>query len=399
MSVKIRKIAWKSLLVAASIVLASSLAAQPQFISNGKAGFVLSHIEYALAEDAKDTGACPNGMTETYAGPLDVFVNQPQLKEVADDDNAVRQAYRLLRSDPKVKNLCMNPELGNPDPRFHIVTGPNVPVYGIDLDGHDTQAGDPATNTSCAHEDFPGIDGNNGVDNQFFRLMGCNPSFQSGGLANSFAIEMLTGSWGILVTLSGVDDIRNDDDVRVGFYSNEDPIRLSPGREPLPYATYSAEQDERFRTQTRGRISDGVLTTEPADLRFHWFVNSMRTERPLHNAVAQLTLSEDGVLEGYLAGYTYLDDLYNFMFGFRNATDTTGKLASLNLRAGSSIGKALVQGHTCEGGYYSLFEVADADPDPETGECTSLSVQYRIRAIPAFVIGAESANAVETAAR
>ena len=122
MSVKIHKIVRKPLLVAASIVLASSLAAQPQFISNGKAGFVLSHIEYALAEDAKDSGACPNGMTETYASPLKVFVNQPQLKEVADDDNAVRQAYRLLRSDPNVKNLCMNPELGNPDPRFHIVT-------------------------------------------------------------------------------------------------------------------------------------------------------------------------------------------------------------------------------------------------------------------------------------
>ena len=113
MSVKIRKIAWKSLLVAASIVIASPLAAQPQFISDGKAGFVLSHIEYALAEDAKDTGACPNGMTETYAGPLEVFVNQPQLKEiVADDDNAVAPGIPFITLGSEGKKLVHEPGTG-----------------------------------------------------------------------------------------------------------------------------------------------------------------------------------------------------------------------------------------------------------------------------------------------
>src|SRR3546814_8918148 len=79
---------------------------------------------------------------------------------------------------------------------------------------------------------------------------------------------MLTGSWGILITLSGVDDIRNDDDVEVGFFANADPIQLSPLRAPLSYGTYAIDQDPRFRAKAHGRIKDGVLTSDPVDVRF-----------------------------------------------------------------------------------------------------------------------------------
>ena len=34
------------------------------FVQDGKAGFVVTHIEYALSQDAKDTGVCPDGMTK-----------------------------------------------------------------------------------------------------------------------------------------------------------------------------------------------------------------------------------------------------------------------------------------------------------------------------------------------
>src|SRR5690606_25657314 len=102
----------------------------------------------------------------------------------------------------------------------------------------------------------------------------CSNSFQSTGQSNGFATEMLTGAWGILITLEGIDDIRNDDDLKVGFFANADPIELSPNREPLEGATYAMEQDPRFRASTRGRIVDGVLTTEPVDVRFRKITNS-----------------------------------------------------------------------------------------------------------------------------
>jgi hypothetical protein len=204
---------------------------------------------------------------------------------------------------------------------------------------------------------------------------------------------MLTGSWGILITLDGVDDIANDDEVEVGFLSNADPIRLSPDREPLEYATYTADQDPRFRATARGRIKDGVLTTEPTDVRFHHVVNSMLLERSLRDARVQMTLSDTGTLEGYLAGFAPVEEMYDLQYGYRSGRDRHGNLAPIRLRQGTGNGAAFVLGHTCQGAYYALYDNADGHPDPATGKCTSISTQYRLEAIPAFVIDAEPAVA------
>jgi hypothetical protein len=51
----------------------------------------------------------------------------------------------------------------------------------------------------------------------------------------------------------------------------------------------------------------------------------------------------------------------------------------------SSNGAAFVLGHTCHGAYHALHEHADGHPD-ESGNFTSISTQFRIEAIPAFVI-------------
>lgn len=67
--------------------------------------------------------------------------------------------------------------------------------------------------------------------------------------------------------LKGVDDLRNDPEVEVGIYANADPIALSASRAALPFATYAASQEQRYRAVTRGRIVNGVLTIDPVDFR------------------------------------------------------------------------------------------------------------------------------------
>ena len=370
---------------------------------NGEAGFVVSHIAYALSKDASETGACPDGMTIGYGnssgfnGIGDVFVGRPDLQrhEGEVEDQYVRRVFGQAFNDPNVKNLCLNPELGKPDPNFRTVTGKDVPADGIDLDGQDSRAnGRPAPGT-CAHDDFRGMHGERGIDNQFFRLVGCSKSYQSTGLSNAYETEMYTGAWGILITLKGVQDLRNADNVEVGIYANADPIQLSPTRQALPNATYAIDQDARFRAQTHGRIVDGVLTTDPVDVRFHKVTNSIYLERPLQDARLRATFTPDGGLEGILAGYTSIEDLYDFQYGYRNGKDAKGNPASLQLRAGSAIGQAAVLGHTCNGVYFALKQLADGHRDPKSGQCTSISTQYRIKAIPAFVVdmATQSVNA------
>jgi hypothetical protein len=402
--------AWRDLgSVAMSVIAvftldgAAAADSQPNPLQNVPTGFVVSHIAYALSnKDASETGACPEGMTKGYgnAGGFndigEVFVGKPDLQrqEGEVEDKYVRRVFTQAMSDPNTKNLCMNPELGQPDPRFKTVTGKNLQADGIDLDGQDSHLNGKAAPNSCPHEDFRGMNGERGIDNQFFRLVGCSKSYQSTGLSNAWEIEMYTGAWGVLITLKGVDDLRNAKNVEVGIYANADPIQLSPTRQALPNATYAMDQDPRFRATTHGRIVDGVLTTDPVDVRFHKVTNSIYLERPLRDARLRMTFTPDGGMEGILAGYTPVEELYDFQYAYRNGKDAKGNPAPLQLRTGSSIGQAAVLGHTCQGAYYAMKQLADGHRDPKSGQCASLSTQYRIKAIPAFVVDAatESVN-------
>jgi len=87
--------------------------------------------------------------------------------------------------------------------------------------------------------------------------------------------------------------------------------------------------------------------------------------------------------------------MYDMAYGYRNGKNGAGQLAPLPLRFGTANGAARVLGHTCQGAYYALQQYADGDLDPQTGRYTSISTQYRITAIPAFVVdvATQSSNA------
>jgi hypothetical protein len=382
----VRLLGWIALMALSGTVPATY--GQGSVFPDGAAGFVISHIAFALSRDASETGACPDGMTQ---GNTEIFSSSPEGRRhdgESDQDYASRvaQGAQALGSAPNGQNLCMNPEAGAPDPHFRTVTGKNVPAEGIDLDGQDSRAGGKPAPGTCAHDDFRGMHGERGIDNQFFRLVGCSKAFQSTGPYSEFDVGMYTGSWGILITLKGVNDLRNAKDVEVGFYANADPIQLSPTREAIPNATYAMTQDPRYRAIAHGRIVDGVLTTDPIDVRFPFDVNGIHLERSLRDARLRVTFTPNGALEGILAGYTPIADLYDFQYGFRNGKDANGKPANSRLIFGSANGQARVLGQTCNGAYYAMSRLADGHRDSKTGQCTSISTQYRIKAIPAFVV-------------
>jgi len=369
-----RTLAWSGVLLGAFSGSAFAAKKLPKFVQNGNAGFVVTNIQYALAKDAAETGVCPEGLTPPHPAPESRTPGQ--------------------RDNPTGPTPCANPEAFGPDPSFRTVKSRDVKGFGIDIDGRRTSAKSKVPGT-CSHDDLIGMNGERGIDNQFYRAVGCLRGYQSTGQGNTFEKEMHTGSWGILITLSGVDDLRTDDTVEVTFFANADPIELSSQREPLPYATYAIDRDPRFQAKTRGRIQDGILTTEPVDVRFRKVTNAMYLERPLIGAVAKMTLSDEGVLQGYLAGYTPVEAMYDFEFAFRNAKTGGGEPADPRRIANSSRGRAANMHYTCNGIYHALRDLADGTPDPETGRCTSVSTQYEIKAIPAFVVNAATKSSNE----
>jgi hypothetical protein len=284
----IAALAWGRIATAAD---SGPPADQGAFVHGGSAGFVVTDFAFALSKDATETGACPHGWTlglrEEFAAMPDGQRHDGESEQ--DYSRRLAAGAQKLATAPNGQNTCMNPEAAAPDPNWRTVDAPNVPAYGIDLDGQDSHAkGKPAPGT-CAHDDFRGFNGERGIDNQFFRVVGCSRSYQPTGQSWDNTIELRTGSWGVLITLDGVNDIRNAPNVQVGIYASADPIQLSPTREPVTFATYSPMQDPRFRANTRGRIVNGVLTTQPVDVRFYKVTNSMYIERVLRHARLQVT--------------------------------------------------------------------------------------------------------------
>src|SRR3546814_5126540 len=78
----------------------------------------------------------------------------------------LRDGGKLGSTAKTGESLCMNPELSEPDPNFRTVQGSDIAVEGIDLDGTDSAAADVSDGASCPHDNFSGIDGQSGIDNQ-----------------------------------------------------------------------------------------------------------------------------------------------------------------------------------------------------------------------------------------
>jgi hypothetical protein len=367
---------------------------------DGKAGFVV--YEWGNG-GARGPTVCPKGRSLGYRQIYEQSAEGKRREGESDADYGNRLqggGFKLAVVDGK--NLCTFPALA-PDPNYRTMDDTSVTAYGIDLDGQvSTRKGRPANGT-CAHDDFNGVNDERGIDNQYLRLVGCTGAppqstgaSQTGWLpppAERQENTMLEGSWGVLISLRGVHNFQNDDNVEVGIYANADPIQLSASKAPIMDVTYAADQDPRFRGETHGRIVNGVLTTDPVNVRFHWLVAGMHLERPLDHARIRAKFNANGTIEGYLAGYTPVEAVYDMQYGFRNAKDDKGRPIPSGMTSGLATGGASAMGRTCNGAYAALHALADGDRDPQTGQCTSLSTQYYFRAAPAFVVDAQTHGA------
>ena len=391
-------LALAALAFGAYALTSGSAAAENGFVRNGEAGFVVTKFAYALGPDAETTKSCPQGMSKNVA---EIFAATPEGQRRAgegDDEYGKRMEAggEAMSANAAGQNYCMHPDLAPIDANARLLLDPRAPADGINLDGKVSRS---AADAQSGLLDFTSPTGVKGVDNQFWRVVGCNRSYQSNGQSNGFDVEMYTGSWGILIALGGVDDLVNDDHVDVTLVANADPIQLSPTREALEYATYAMDQAPAFRAVTSGEIVKGVLRTKPVDVRFHSVVNAMLLERPLRDARIEARLTRDGLLKGYLAGYTPVEDFYNFQFGYRDGKGSDGKLSPMGRRLGSANGAARVLGHTCQGIYQGLNRLADGHPDAKTGKNTSISTQYRFEARPAFVVDVDTRSQNEKLTR
>lgn len=247
-----------------------------------------------------------------------------------------------------------------PDPGLFEVVGEKS--YGFNLDGDDSNG-------------FTGVDGTPGVDNEYYRIHGCNMWFRGphrmGNMSRYGNDRMHEGRFTILMVISGEgDDPMNDENAVMGFYLSPDPLVKDQNGAITSDYTYRLEPDESDQHLVNVRVENGVVTaTEPQTIK----IRGME----LYEGQLHFEMLENGMLDGFAGGYRHIDTVYDEL----NGGGTLEIITHTNIPAM----------------WYALQRRADAHPD-EDGNNTWISAAYRYTARPAHIVTPD-AEALVTAAR
>jgi hypothetical protein len=343
----------------------------PQPKADGMMGFVVER--FGSAGGPYDPNACPNGRRGTMRQEFLETVAPPERARLMKPENEV-ELNRLWQAriyGPNGANVCSNPDMFD-RPSNKIVKGKYA--HGFDLD----QGGSDAD--SCAHEEFTSPTGTTGIDNQEYRALGCSgeaPNLQRPAVAEpprGAAQFHASGEWTQVILIKGIDSLERDDDVEVIYANTADRPQLGPKGDFLPWQSFTVTGEfPRRRNVLKGRIVDGVVTTEPQDIELTqtWGQSAVRDLRgrrttfDFRKARMRLQIQPDGSVSGLLGGYR---PVFSLVYA----------------PAIGGVGSAL-SGIDCAAQLSTLKKLADGLRDPKTGQCTAVSSAHNIRAVPAFV--------------
>lgn len=255
------------------------------------------------------------------------------------------------------------------DPGLVGVTGKIA--EGLNLDG-DARTG------------FVSPTGERGIDNEFYRTLGCWKTYRGPPRKSSGALQfndiMREGGWTIVIVVSGEgNDPMNDGDVTVGFYMSPDKLVKDGNGDIARDYTFRIQPDAKFEAVFKGKVRKGEIVTETAPevwIRDPGYSREMQLLR----AKAKLQMQADGTLKGYLGGYRPWEPVY------RGWVDARGPV----IEALTWVQLPAV--------YYALKRNADYSPTGPKGEKTHISSALRIDAVPAFVMTPDAKLQVAKAA-
>jgi hypothetical protein len=321
----------------------------------GRIGYVLTERHWAIYQTEEAREECPEGFN---IGPREQFdalyPEQAGVQRTELDTRLASEGRRFHRDTTE-----------DPFP-FHDAQGTHA--YGVNLDGE------------VGAEDFLGPDGEEGVDNQLQRALGCIPIYRGPDgafyhFSNLFMYGNAYNRWMFEVT--DVDDLENDADVTVTFYRGlDDLVTDASGTGFVPGGTQrvDARWGQSFIQQVAGRIDGGVLTTEPtARTKFPWsFPGIGGGFHIFRDFQLRLALTPE-TAQGVLAGYVDVEQFNHRL----NRNWTTHHQSYGALSAGSL--------------YRAMKRLADGHPDPETGANTAISSAVNVNFHQVYILRPDDA--------
>ncbi len=235
------------------------------------------------------------------------------------------------------------------DPNIETVTGKYA--YGFDLGG---------ANRANKFED---PDTHQLIDNQLWRAVGCTESFRAVPPVMPYPEElawntMVDSAPGWAIQITG-NDLSKDGKVTITLNrTTQHPERDSNGA-VMTNVSYIIDDSPRSHNVLQGEIKNGVLSITPAFVR-------LQGEMPYYSEIAirdtQMRIKFEGEnLVGYWGGYiNWIDYVYMYTARPANGSDSIGL-------------------------YHALKKMADAKPDPKTGQNQEISATFRMEAVPAYL--------------
>jgi hypothetical protein len=149
-------------------------------------------------------------------------------------------------------------------------------AFGFDLDG---RSDGNATAKTCRHENFTGVNGEPGVDNQMYRLLACRYGWRRNGVLDTFGNEERrnSGRGVVLIEITGITDPRHSPDVKVAFYRALDPFQIDNAGRILPHASYRIRHERRSTALRHDHLRQDPSTVYCIRLQWIWNCRTTRT--------------------------------------------------------------------------------------------------------------------------
>lgn len=336
----------------------------------GVIGLVMGEWRFALHETPGGKQECPEGFHFDLTANYNAEYPTPEARKAREE----RYGYYTNRG-PNGENVFYHPTTHRDLLPFRAVHGGTA--IGLNLDG---EAEGKGAGSSLPHDNFTSPSGERGIDNQLYRVIGCTPGWRvGGGIVGPVSLYIRSENYArVLLEITGVDNELNDADVTVALYRGLDGVAVDSRNRLVPWLSQriDSKYGRRFMSRFKGRIVDGVLTTEPTDVRLPFLERPIIVgDRLIHQMRLRLKLTPDGA-EGMLGGYADLDNWY-LMYA---KTWGAHKVAD-------------IEGWDGPATYEALHRFADYR-DPKTGAVTGISAAYEVGFTRAFIVHTPPAGTV-----
>ena len=175
---------------------------------------------------------------------------------------------------------------------------------GFDLD---EKVSDNRDESTCYSRDYTTPEGQTGVDNQLAKIWADIEPIVGEAVRGLIQGSINEGRFLMMVELTGVDDLVNDDDVTLHLFRGQlNPLIGTLGL-ISPNQTYDFDSNFASSVVENVQIIDGVVEAGPVE--FQVPVDILEVQFPLHVSQGKIRfeIKEDGTFEGMIGGFMDVD--------------------------------------------------------------------------------------------